>query len=76
MAKVGRPKGNNNKVYSYTIRMDKYVKRRLDAYCERMHVGKAEAIRNGILAITDEFAFDENFVRDLEGRLHGTINGA
>ena len=64
MAKAGRPKGNNNKEYSYTISMDESVKNRLDAYCEKRHIAKADAIRDGILFITNEADHGENAVCD------------
>lgn len=48
MKKMGRPKGDNNKEYSYTIRMDEWTLRRLEAYCERMGVMKSQAIRQAI----------------------------
>lgn len=46
--KVGRPKGDNNKEYNYTLRMDDYTKARLEEYCEKMQVTKSEALRNAI----------------------------
>lgn len=54
MAKVGRPKGNNNKEYNYTIRLDEAAKRRLEAYCEKMNVAKSEAIRKAINELSTE----------------------
>lgn len=52
MSKAGRPKGTNNKEYSYTLRMDESTKVRLDNYCKKMNIAKADAIRDGILNLT------------------------
>ena len=54
MSKAGRPKGTNNKEYSYTIRMDERTKARLDSYCKKMNVAKADAIRDGIMNLITE----------------------
>lgn len=54
MAKVGRPKGDNNKEYNYTIRLDESTKRRLEAYCEKMHIAKSEAIRKAIIELSEK----------------------
>ena len=48
MKKMGRPKGDNNKDYSYTIRLDEGTLRRLEKYCELMDVMKSQAIRTAI----------------------------
>ena len=48
MKKMGRPKGDNNKGYSYTIRLDKGTLQRLEKYCELMGVMKSQAIRTAI----------------------------
>ncbi len=48
MKKMGRPKGDNNKDYSYTIRLDEGTLRRLEKYCELMGVMKSQAIRTAI----------------------------
>ena len=40
MKKMGRPKGDNNMVKSYTIRMDDATLARLEAYCKLMKVAK------------------------------------
>ena len=53
MAKVGRPKGDNNKEYNYTIRLDESTKKRLEAYCEKMHIAKSEAIRKAIIDLSE-----------------------
>lgn len=52
MAKVGRPKGINNKEYNYTIRMDEDTKNRREAYCKKLGIAKAEAIRHAIEEMT------------------------
>lgn len=48
MKKMGRPKGDNNMVKSYTIRMDDATLIRLETYCKLMNVAKSEAIRKAI----------------------------
>ena len=48
MKKIGRPKGNNNKEWGYTIRMDEVTFRRLESYCEKMGMLKSQAIREAI----------------------------
>ena len=65
MAKVGRPKGTNNKNITVSMRMDKQTKERLEKYCEKMHVVKSEALRQAITLLTKDMedqnqAFDEN----------------
>jgi predicted DNA-binding protein len=54
MKKMGRPKGDNNMVKSYTIRMNDATLARLEAYCKMMNVAKSEAIRNAINTMVDE----------------------
>ena len=51
MANVGRPKGENNKDYNYTLRIDEQTRKRLEAYCEKMKIQKSEAIRQAIEAM-------------------------
>lgn len=46
--KVGRPKGTNNKDYNYTLRLDAETRKRLEAYCEKLHVTRSEFIRDAI----------------------------
>ena len=53
MARVGRPKGDNNKDYNYTIRLDDATRNRLEAYCVKMQIQKAEAIRQAIMLLSD-----------------------
>ncbi len=52
MKKVGRPKGTNNKDVTISMRMDKATKARLEAYCEKMHIAKSEALRQAIALLT------------------------
>lgn len=54
MKKMGRPKGENNKDYVCTIRMDVKTLNRLEAYCRLMNVAKSEAIRDAICKLVDE----------------------
>ena len=53
MARVGRPKGDNNKDYNYTIRLDDATRNRLEAYCVKMQIQKADAIRQAIMLLPD-----------------------
>jgi len=53
MKKMGRPKGDNNMVNSYTIRMDDATVVRLETYCKIMNVAKSEAIRKAINDMVD-----------------------
>lgn len=48
MAKVGRPKGKNNKEYNYTLRMDEKTKNRLEMYCRLMSMTKSEVLTKAI----------------------------
>ena len=48
MAKVGRPKGKNNKEYNYTLRMDEKTKSRLELYCRMMNMTKSEVLTKAI----------------------------
>ena len=48
MARVGRPKGNNNKEKICTIRMDENTVLRLELYCKKMGMLKSQAIRKAI----------------------------
>lgn len=52
-------KGDNNKDYNYTFRMDSLTRIRLEKYCEKMQIQKSEAIRKAI-----EFLTDDNEVED------------
>lgn len=52
MKKMGRPKGDNNMVKSYTIRMDDATLARLEAYCSYMNIPKSDAIRTAINNLT------------------------
>lgn len=56
MKKMGRPKGDNNMVKSYTIRMDDATLIRLETYCKLMNVAKSEAIRKAINDMVDSCA--------------------
>ena len=45
---MGRPKGQNNKDYICTIRLDEKTYKRLEKYCKDMEVQKSEVIREAI----------------------------
>ena len=51
MAKVGRPKGINNKEYNYTLRMDEDTKLILETYCSENNISKSVAIREAIILL-------------------------
>lgn len=51
MAKVGRPKGDKNKDYNYTLRMDDDTKKILETYCNENNVSKSVAIREAIILL-------------------------
>ena len=48
MSNMGRPKGNNNKKYVYSLRMDAHTKTRLETYCCLLNKTKSEVIRLAI----------------------------
>lgn len=54
MKKMGRPKGDNNKEHICTIRLDESSLNRLLAYCEKMQIGKSEAIREAINLLVEK----------------------
>lgn len=54
MKKMGRPKGDNNKEYICTIRLDENTYRRLLGYCDKMKIHKSDAIREAINLIIEK----------------------
>lgn len=46
--KMGRPKAENPKDIKFSIRLDADTDRRLDEYCEKHGMKRAEAIRKGV----------------------------
>lgn len=46
--RTGRPKVNEPKDIRFSIRIDDDTNRKLDDYCEKNEITKAEAIRKGI----------------------------
>lgn len=46
--RTGRPKVENPKSISYSIRLDAETEMRLQAYCEKHGITKGNAIRKGI----------------------------
>ena len=54
MAKMGRPKSENNMDCVCTIRMDACTLKRLEAYCEKMMTTKSEVIREAVVELIDE----------------------
>lgn len=49
MAKMGRPKCENNMNHVCTIRMDESTVKRLEAYCRKMKLNKSVVIREAII---------------------------
>ncbi len=58
MKKMGRPRGENNKDYVCTIRLDEKIFNRLETYCRLMNVAKSEVIRDAICKLVDEEGMD------------------
>ena len=48
MPRTGRPKAENPKTISHTIRLDAETEKELQAYCKKHGISKGEAIRQGI----------------------------
>ena len=46
--RTGRPKAENPKCVSYSIRLDVETEHRLRAYCQEHNITRGEAIRQGI----------------------------
>lgn len=46
--RTGRPKSDNPKGNDIKVRMDNEMTQKLDAYCERHGITRAEAIRDGV----------------------------
>lgn len=46
--RTGRPKAENPKTISHTIRLDAETEKKLQTYCEKYKISKGEAIRQGI----------------------------
>ncbi len=64
MSKIGRPKGENNKEYSYSIRMDENTRVRLERYCELLNKSKSEVIRMAIDNFGKENIYGKNLGRN------------
>lgn len=60
MSNMGRPKGNNNKKYVYSLRMDAHTKTRLETYCCLLNKTKSEVIRLAIDNLKEENVYGEN----------------
>lgn len=60
MSNIGRPKGNNNKEYIYSLRMDEMTKKRLEAYCRMLNKSKSEVIRLAIDGLRKENLYGKN----------------
>lgn len=48
MPRMGRPKAENPKIISHTIRLDAETEKELQIYCKKHNISKGEAIRQGI----------------------------
>lgn len=51
--KIGRPT-NNPKIEKVTVRLDNESLQVLSQYCEQENIGKAEALRRGVLKLKDD----------------------
>jgi len=47
MAKMGRPKLEDPREYKLTVRFSKEQKARLEAYCEKFQLSKAQVLMKG-----------------------------
>ncbi len=54
MSPVGRPKVDNPKSSRFSIRLDNETEQRLKIYCEKHHITKGEAIRQGIYLLLEQ----------------------
>lgn len=60
MSRIGRPKGNNNKEYIYSLRMDEKTKNRLEAYSRILNKSKSEVLRIAIDNLRKENLYGED----------------
>lgn len=51
--KMGRPKSENPKSERITVRLDRQRAEKLNAYCKKRGIDKAEGIRRGIDKLED-----------------------
>lgn len=51
--KVGRPKSLNSNVVKLTVRVSEKQNRKLDEYCEKHNISKADAMRKAFKLLTD-----------------------
>lgn len=52
--RTGRPKAENPKSKDIKVRIDAETERKLDEYCEKSNVTRAEAIRRGIYLLLEK----------------------
>ena len=52
--RIGRPKVDESKDIRFSIRIDNDTNEKLDAYCEKHKITKAEAIRQGIHLLLEQ----------------------
>lgn len=48
MRSVGRPKGEQNKKITYSVRLDEQMGKRLNAYCTKRNKLKSEVFREAL----------------------------
>lgn len=60
MSNIGRPKGNNNKEYVFSLRMDEQTKKRLEFYCRLLNKSKSEVIRMAIENLREENGYGKD----------------
>lgn len=58
MKKMGRPKGDNNKACTCTIRMDNSTYKKLEDLCEMKGFQKSEVIRLAINELFDKYDYE------------------
>lgn len=56
MSQMGRPKSESPKSVKITVRVDSEMLERLELYCKKFNLSKAEGLRKGIEALE----IDEN----------------
>ena len=52
--RTGRPKAENPKDIRFSIRLDVETEKKLQLYCERERITRAEAIRKGIHLLLEQ----------------------
>ena len=62
MKNIGRPKGTENKDITFSVRIDQKTAARLNAYCEKVHILKSEALREALdILLTEKYEGKKNY---------------